>query len=202
MIRFLGKIPEECIVAFSGGVDSVAVATFFLQGKKKIKLAFFNHETENSQLAKRFVEEFSSKLNVELIVGKISREKSPKESHEEFWRNERYKFLDSLNSTVITAHHLNDAAETWVFNSLHGKPRVIPYRRKNVIRPFLITPKSEFKSWCLKKNFFWCEDSSNKDCSFARNQIRNKIMPEALKVNPGLLKTIKKMYIAHQNNDF
>jgi tRNA(Ile)-lysidine synthase TilS/MesJ len=38
------------------------------------------------------------------------------------------------------------------------------------------------------------EDESNNDLKYMRNLIRHKIVPEALKVNPGLDKVVKKMY--------
>ena len=55
MIRFLGEIPNKCTVAFSGGVDSVAVVDFLLNGRKQIDLAFFHHGTKTSTSALKFV---------------------------------------------------------------------------------------------------------------------------------------------------
>lgn len=195
MIRILGSIPNKCTVAFSGGVDSVAVTDFLLNGKKEVDLAFFHHETETSGLAFKFVTEFAAEKNLRLRIGRLSRDKLKEESVEEFWRNERHKFFASFELPVITAHHLDDAIETWIFTSLHGESRLIPYSSGNVIHPFLITPKKEFILWCSRKKLKWIEDESNQDTRFMRNLIRHKIVPEALKVNPGLSKVIKKKYI-------
>jgi tRNA(Ile)-lysidine synthase len=96
---------------------------------------------------------------------------------------------------VVTAHHLDDAVETWVFTSLHGESRLIPYSRGNVIRPFLLTPKSELVSWCERRGLAWSEDPSNTDTAYMRNLIRHKILPEALKVNPGLRTVVRKKYL-------
>lgn len=200
MIRFIGKLPHDCVVAFSGGVDSVAITDFLLLGnKRKVSLAFFNHGTKASQEAEVFVKDFAKKRNLVLHLGTIGREKNHDESQEEYWRNERYSFLFGLNCPVVTGHHLDDAVETWLFNSIHGKPRVIPYKNKNVVRPFLVTPKLELSSWCERKGLAWVEDESNKDTSFMRNLIRQNIVPEALKVNPGLKKVVKKMYLSNNN---
>ena len=200
MIRFLGKIPHKCIVAFSGGVDSVAVVDFLLNGKKQVDIAFFHHGTETSKLALDFVTSFVNKHKLILKVGRLSREKLAEESLEEFWRNERHKFFATFDSPVITAHHLDDAIETWIFTSLHGDAKLIPYSSGNVIHPFLITSKSELISWCKRKNLTWLEDESNFDIRFMRNLIRHKIVPMALKVNPGLHKVIKKKYIKITND--
>lgn len=195
MIRFLGKLSHKCTVAFSGGVDSVAIVDFLLNGRKHVDLAFFHHGTRTSDEAQVFVERFALDRNLNLRIGKITREKLSKESQEEYWRNERHKFFATFDQHVITAHHLDDAIETWIFTSLNGESRLIPYASGNVIHPFLITPKAEFISWCKRKNLQWAEDNSNYDLRFMRNLIRHQIVPEALKVNPGLHKVIKKKYM-------
>ena len=195
MIRFLEEIPSKCTVAFSGGIDSVAVVDFLLSGKKKVDLAFFHHGTETSALAFNFVTEFATERGLLLKVGRLLRDRLKEESLEEFWRNERHRFFATIDSPVITAHHLDDAIETWIFTSIHGESRLIPHASGNVVHPFLITPKKEFISWCKRKNLKWIEDESNCDMRFMRNLIRHKIVPEALKVNPGLHKVIKKKYL-------
>jgi tRNA(Ile)-lysidine synthase len=201
MIRFLGKLPRKCVVAFSGGVDSVAVTDFLLNGKRDVHLAFFHHGTATSDEAEAFAKEFSKERNLTLSIGRISCEKPPGESMEEYWRNERYRFLSMYEFPVITAHHLGDAVETWIFNSLHGNPRVLPYQRNNIIRPFLITPKSELIDWAEKKGLKWVEDKSNNDLKYMRNLIRHKIVPEAMVINPGLDKVVKKMYIKDEKKE-
>ena len=195
MIRFLEEIPSKCTVAFSGGIDSVAVVDFLLNGRKKVDLAFFHHGTETSALAFNFVTKFATERGLLLKVGRLLRDRLKEESLEEFWRNERHRFFATFDSPVITAHHLDDAIETWIFTSIHGESRLIPHASGNVVHPFLITPKKEFISWCKRKNLKWIEDESNCDMRFMRNLIRHKIVPEALKVNPGLHKVIKKKYL-------
>lgn len=195
MIRFIGKIPNKCTVAFSGGVDSVAVVDFLLNGRKEVDLAFFHHGTETSTSALNFVTEFATERGLDLRIGRLSRDRLKEESLEEFWRNERHWFFSTFNSPVITGHHLDDAIETWIFTSLHGESRLIPHSSGNVVHPFLITPKKEFISWCKRKKLSWIEDESNCDVRFMRNLIRHRIVPEALKVNPGLHKVIKKKYL-------
>lgn len=195
MIKFLGELPRKCVVAFSGGVDSVAVADFLLNGGRDVTLAFFHHGTPTSTAAEEFVTGFARRRGVPLSVGRITGERPRGDSPEEHWRKERYRFLGIFESPVVTAHHLDDAVETWIFNSLHGKPRLIPPVNGNVIRPFLITPKSEMVGWCTRRGLTWVEDESNVDVRYARNRIRHRIVPEALHVNPGLNTVVRKMYI-------
>jgi tRNA(Ile)-lysidine synthase len=196
MLKFIGDFPRKCTIAFSGGIDSVVISDFLLNGKRDVQLAFFHHGTINSERAEEFVRKFAEERRVPLKVGRINSEKSRGLSPEEFWRNERYAFLESLGGPVVTGHHLGDAIETWIFTSLHGESKLIPYSRGNVIRPFLITPKEEIRSWASRRNLSWIEDESNIDPRYMRNRIRMHIVPEALKVNPGLGTVIRKKYEA------
>lgn len=176
------------------------VATdFLINGRKQIELAFFHHATPTSIAAEAFVQAFAEKRRLKLTVGRI-REVDPPQgfSPEEHWRNERYTFLSQFDAPVIAAHHLDDAVETWIFTSLHGHSKLIPYRRGNVVRPFLLTPKLEMLSWAKKRDLEWLEDESNTDLSYMRNLVRHKIVPEALRVNPGLRKVIMKKYLKNE----
>lgn len=192
MINLLFGIPRQVVVAFSGGVDSTAIVDF-LSNKHDISCAFFHHKTENSDKAYEFVSKFCTDRNLTLIVHMLNSEKPKELSQEEFWRNERYKFLESINLPVITAHHLDDCVETYIWSCLHGTPKVIPAQRNNIIRPFLTTKKSELVDWCLRKKVKWCDDYSNNDTAYTRNFIRKELVPKALIVNPGLHKTVKKI---------
>lgn len=201
MIKILGKIPMKCVIAFSGGVDSVAVTDFLLCGKREIELAFFHHGTKASDEAEIFAKEFSAKNKLHLTVGRINHEISKKGlSQEEHWRNQRYSFLESLGKPVITCHHLDDAVETWIFTSLHGDSKLIPPKRGIFLRPFLVTEKRELIEWANSKNLAWVEDESNKDLKYARNRIRHAIIPEALKINPGIKKILRKKYMGLQTD--
>ena len=196
MIKFIGPLPKRCVVAFSGGVDSVSITDFLIGGRRDLELAFFHHGTPASEAAQDFVTKFSIDRGLPLRIGRIDPDLPAKGlSQEEYWRDQRYAFLDRFDDPVITCHHLDDAVETWIFTSLHGNPRLIPRVRGNVLRPFLVTQKSELIEWASRRGLEWSEDTSNADTKYARNRIRHNIVPEALKINPGLRKTIRKKYL-------
>jgi tRNA(Ile)-lysidine synthase len=201
MLKLLFPLPNEIVIALSGGVDSVAI-TDFLSRNHKVNCAFFHHGTENSERAFEFVANFCTERNLPLMFGNIRNDKPKELSMEEHWRNERYDFLDSFGESlgpVITAHHLDDCVETYIWSSLHGQSKVIPSKRNNVIRPFLTTPKSEFVERCKRKNINWCHDNSNDDTKYMRNYVRTHLMPHALHVNPGLHTVVKKIVESQQN---
>jgi tRNA(Ile)-lysidine synthetase-like protein len=193
VIRLNLPLPREVTVACSGGADSMAVVDFLRRGKRKVKLAYFDHGTDHGLEALAFLKTFSANQDLELVTGQLSRARKVKESPEEFWREERYRFLHSLPGTVVTAHHLDDVVEQWIFSSLHGKPGLIPIRNKSVLRPFLLTKKSELLDWCVRHRVPHVEDPSNASLAHTRNFIRHRLVPGAFIVNPGLHKVVAKM---------
>lgn len=195
MIQIQGKLEREVYVACSGGVDSMAVVDFLMKNHK-VNLMFFDHGTETSKEAREFLNsryEPSIQFGgMNLEIGNITRIKNKSESWEEYWRTQRYEWFHSFDVPIITCHHLDDCVETWIFTSLNGEGKIIPYSNKNVIRPFRANRKSEFTNWCRNKNVPWVEDTSNEDIKYMRNFIRHEIVPKVLVVNPGIHKVIRK----------
>ena len=192
MIRVLGKLPLNPIVACSGGPDSMAVVSFMQRARREFSILHFDHGTDHATEARQLVESFCHEMNIPLEVVKIHAKAPKGESLEKWWRDQRYNVFHSKSKPIITAHNLNDVAEWWIFTSLRGNPRVMPYRNKNVLKPFLPTKKSEFEAWCTRHSVPHVIDPSNSGDRFSRSLIRKNILPEALNVCPGFLTTMSK----------
>jgi len=204
MLHQLIKPPaEKFLLAFSGGVDSVAIADFYIRGSRNFEIAYFNHGTLQSNDMEKFVREWAETRYVPYVIGTLTKPKSNNVSPEEHWRNERYAWLYSFNMPVVTCHHLNDAAETWLFSAMNGVPKLIApaikIGEKQLYRPFLLNPKQNLIDWCLNRSLTWFEDLSNLNTQYPRNRIRHNILPEVLKINPGFLKVIKKKYLLYND---
>jgi tRNA(Ile)-lysidine synthase len=205
MLHQLINIPhnEHFYVACSGGVDSMAIASFYKLGNKKFTLAYFNHGTQQANSMEKHVLEWGMKNDVPVVVGTINDARTLGKGHspEEYFRTCRYEWFDKLPvSSIITCHHLNDVAETWIFSNLHGEAKLIAARRGRFLRPFLTTPKENLTEWCLRHGVDWVEDRSNNDLNIPRNLIRHVILPQSLKINPGLLKVLRKKLLAREKN--
>lgn len=189
MIKLLGRLPLRPVIALSGGVDSMAAADF-ISRSRNIQCAFFHHGTDVSERAEKVVSDYCQQRGWILHKGNIVNARPDDISPEEHWRNERYLWLDGLLLDVVTAHHLDDCVETYLWSMMHGTAKVIPYRRNKVIRPFLLTAKNELVTWAERNQVPWIEDISNKDTKYMRNYVRHELMPHALHVNPGLAKVV------------
>lgn len=193
MLKLLVPLPKIITIACSGGVDSMAVVDF-LSRKHDVTVAFFHHGTKTSDDAMEFVSKYCTDKNIPVLFGMIQNKLKPSDmSQEEYWRVMRYEFLINCGDAVVTAHHLDDCVETYLWGCLNGTPKVPSIHKANVVRPFLTTPKQEFIDWCIRKNVPWIEDETNKDTAYIRNYIRKELMPHALQVNPGLHKVVKKI---------
>ena len=195
MIKLQGKLPHKVYVACSGGVDSMAIVDF-LNRKHDVFVLHFQHGTEHGHKAFKFVEQYCREKDIPCLtnIPGGNRVKAPRESQEEYWRNIRYDWLERCtNRDVITGHHLDDCVETWVWSSMHGTGKIIPYSRNNrIFRPFRLTRKRDLELWARLNNVPHIEDDSNADTCYTRNYIRHTMMSSVLKVNPGIHKTIAK----------
>lgn len=92
------------------------------------------------------------------------------------------KAAETGSGTIVLAHHMNDVAETVLFNLSRGSGVAglasLRYKRGAYIRPLLGVSREEITEWLEKKGFSYCNDSTNEDCTYSRNFIRNRILPD------------------------
>ena len=193
MIRLACKIPKKVTLACSGGKDSMAALSFLLKGRREVTVAYYDHGTVHGNEAYEFVKSECRHLGLKLTTDTCLEQPPPKASKEEYWRDRRYQFFKKLEGPIITAHHLDDAVEWWIFSSLRGNPSLIPIKREepHVIRPFLLSSKTDLHRQLNMKHI---QDPSNEDVKFARNFIRHELQPLCLNINPGLHKTVRNLY--------
>lgn len=191
MIHLQGKLPRQLNLAVSGGVDSVA-ALHFLCHNHDVTIIHVDHNEGNSHESNDLMSSLAQKYQCSYKIYYPGNIRQKRESLEEYWRNQRYKFFHSLAGPVITCHQLNDCVETWLWSSMHGEGKIIPYNNKNVFRPFRLNTKKILVDYAVKHGLQWVEDESNLNLALTRNYIRKVMMPQVLHVNPGIENTIKK----------
>jgi len=193
MIKLNMPVRDIQYVACSGGVDSMALLHFLKQANPNIQAAFFNHNTETSHQAERFVLQYCLDNDIPCTRSITLDLPVRGDSPEEFWRRRRYEFLHNLRGKVATAHHLNDVAETYLFGCIHGQPKFIGRTYYNVVRPILSTTKDTLYDWCERHGVPFIEDETNNHLRYNRNRIRHNIMPEVQQVNPGFLRVVDRL---------
>lgn len=220
---------SHLVVAVSGGPDSIALLLVLerLRGPLGLSLhvAHLNHSLRAmSDAEARYVRNVAKRLGLKVTVGhedvKKYRNKF-KLSLEEAAREVRYEFLSKVCSAVdaaavLTAHTIDDQAETVLLHLLRGTgmaglsgiqpvTEFIPNSnsRFSVVRPFLNVSKQETVEYCKVRRFRPKIDESNEDLSYLRNRIRLDFLPRMEKARPGAKKAVVDLAsIAHQTKDY
>ena len=194
------KKGDTVVVGLSGGADSVCLTHALSELKDGLEItlvaAHVNHgiRGEEADRDESFCKEFCQKLGIEF---KLLKADIPSLAHnkgigeEECGRIVRYEFFNSLagdNGKIATAHNLNDNAETLLFNlsrgaSLKGAGGIPPVR-DNIIRPLILTPRSEIEKYCSDNGLKFVTDSTNLENEYTRNKIRNRVLPILREINP------------------
>lgn len=201
-LKTLIKVPTNVRIAFSGGVDSLVAAHYYKKLNLNVELWHFNHECEHSDLIEHQCRERANSLGLPIVVGTFSDygkfEKN--QSLEDAWRRGRYNFLRSSEVACVTAHHLDDAVETWIWSALHGNPKLIPMKDDVMYRPFLIIRKDKLYDYAELYDLNPVDDPYNRELDLTRNYMRANMMEHVLRINPGVHKVIKKKYLKEISN--
>jgi tRNA(Ile)-lysidine synthase len=210
-------LPAEAaivLLAVSGGADSMSllIAADELKKAKKLDLrlvaAHFNHglRGEESDADEAFVREICSERKIELAVGHAR--SKPTSNVEQAARIERYEFLtrtaENLKaSIVLTAHTIDDQAETFLLNlirgsGLDGLSGMRPARNLSngddnlkLVRPLLRwAHRAHTEAYCHEIGIDFRSDTMNEDESFTRVRVRKILLPLLRDFNPKIVERL------------
>lgn len=210
---------KSVLVAVSGGCDSMLLLNYcvYLLNKSAVRdvgVAHLNHclrfEAERDE---EFVRATCNGLSLKFYSKKVdilNKSKLDKVSVEEAGHHARYEFFEEILSEhgydfVLTAHHKNDLAESFIINAikgagLKGLAGINIVDRKSV-RPFLCMDKSEILEQIDKEKIRFVEDHTNHQNDYFRNYIRNVVIKAIEKVEPSAVKNIAKSAFTAKNLD-
>ncbi|MDE3103682.1 MAG: tRNA lysidine(34) synthetase TilS [Acidobacteriota bacterium] len=229
---------DRICVAVSGGADSVALLLAVHEANHArhdalgvgLSVAHVHHglRGEESDADEEFVRQLCLQLDVPLHLHRASvpdRVKATRESIEEAARNTRYQyFLELLQrgeaNAVLTAHTLDDQAETVLMKLLRGAwtegiaaihpvvtaaefgrlgtppspaamPQPVQHRPAGLIlRPLLSVRHAQAESYLRQRHQPWRHDASNDEPVYTRNRIRHQVLPLLRELNPSLDETL------------
>lgn len=197
---------DRILIALSGGVDSVVLATLMKKCNYSICLAHcnFHLREEESNRDEAFVRSWAKENGVELFVKEFDTfayMKENKLSLEMAARDLRYQWFDLLLkehnfSYLATAHHLDDSIETFFINLLRGTGIAglhgIQAKNDKIVRPLLFATREEILSYAKENSISFVEDSTNSETKFTRNKIRHNLFPVLRELNPNFEFALKK----------
>lgn len=192
---------SKFLIAVSGGVDSMTALAIAKEQGLNVCAAHVNYSlrAKESEKETALVQKYCNKHKINCFIIHENAENYANKhqlSIQEAAREIRYCFFDKLIfehhfDYVVTAHQKEDNIETFFLNAIRGSGTTglsgIPTKRKNYIRPFLLTPKKEMITYAKQNNIPYLNDSSNLDSKYDRNFIRNNITPLLEKRFPNFL---------------
>ena len=181
---------KRVAVGLSGGIDSVALLHVMhgLASRFGYRLSAIHVNHGLSPNAGDW-QRFCSSLCIELgIPFKVARVKVVKKQRglEAAAREARRAALTRVRvDAIVLAHHLDDQAETVLFNLLRGAglegasgmPAVGALGGKILLRPLLGVSRNAIRAYARDNGLAWIEDESNADESLTRNFIRRRVGP-------------------------
>ena len=203
------------VVAVSGGADSVALLLSLdelVKGGRletEILVAHLDHRLRGkaSDADARWVEALVKQLGHSATVGRIDVKKRAAKTGdnlEQAARRVRYEFLEKTAraqraKVILTAHTMDDQAETVLLNLLRGSGAgglggVEPVRpigpASEILlgRPLLSwAQREDTENYCRQRGVEWRTDAMNLDEKFARVRVRRQLLPLMQTFNPKLV---------------
>ena len=213
---------KHLVVGFSGGVDSTALLLVLnylsVRNDCRLTAAHLNHSLRPEADADAdWVKVFCAAIDVDCVIRKedvASRAEREGIGVEEAGRNVRYEFFADVlknNSAdyVATGHHLGDLSEDVLMRFIRGTgwPGLAGMSgydsNRNLIRPFLMLPKSTLKAFVTYLKVEWREDLTNQENDATRNRIRNELLPLIIRENPNFPDSMARLWkIGQVEGDF
>lgn len=214
----VGLVPEKetALLAVSGGIDSICLASLFLNSSAGRRFAVahcnFHLRGEDSDSDEALVAAWCGRNDVRYHKADFDTEQyasSHSVSIEMAARELRYDWFASLCREngyygVAVAHNANDNAETLILNLLRGTglrgvtgmqaESAVPVTREDLsgvrlLRPMLSFSRKQIEEYVADNSLEYHDDRTNAETVYKRNRIRHLVFPVFESLNPSFLTT-------------
>lgn len=214
----VGLVPEKetALLAVSGGIDSICLASLFLNNSAGRRFAVahcnFHLRGEDSDSDEALVAAWCGRNGVRYHKADFDTEQyasSHNVSIEMAARELRYDWFASLCRDngyygVAVAHNANDNAETLILNLLRGTglrgvtgmqaESAVPVTREDLagvrlLRPMLSFSREQIEEYVAANSLEYHDDRTNAETVYKRNRIRHLVFPVFESLNPSFLTT-------------
>ena len=192
------------LVALSGGADSVCLLLILQELGYRVEAVHCNFKlrAQESDHDEEFVKTLCKCRNIPLHITHFDT-RTYAELHrvsiEMAARQLRYGYFEQLRqdlgaATICVAHHQDDSVETVLLNlfrgtGIRGLSGIKPIHG-NIVRPLLCVSRKEIEQWLADRHQSYVTDSTNLVPDVVRNQIRLNVIPQILRISPGIPQNI------------
>ena len=174
---------SKCVVACSGGPDSMALLDQLNKQGKDIVVAHVNYKhRDTADRDEKIVKEYCKKYDIPVRVLYPVHEKG---NFQAWARDVRYAFFEEVadefdTKLLYVAHQMDDVIETYLFQKnrnmicdWYGLKEKSVRHGYQIIRPLLNFTKSELQQYCNDSGVSFGIDESNLTNHYTRNVIRH-----------------------------
>ncbi len=203
---------DRVVVGVSGGADSIVLLDLLAKLQEELALTIlvvhvnYGLRGEESDDDEKFVGELAKKYGTKFKVKQyhphpepspVEGEGNKKKNFQSEARDFRYDFFNKIDANKIAlAHHADDQVETILLHLIRGSGsdglEGMSHKSGKIVRPLLKFKKEELLKYAKENGLSFREDSSNKTSKYARNLLRNEILPILKRENPNLTDHVTK----------
>jgi tRNA(Ile)-lysidine synthase len=190
--RHLFERNQRLLIAVSGGQDSLCLIKLLLDLQSKwgwdLGIAHCDHRwRSDSQANAHQVENLAKTWGISFYLA-TANEPINSEAAARDWRYQALSAIAQANNYqyIVTGHTASDRAETLLYNLIRGTGadglQALTWQRPLttgiiLVRPLLKITRSQTEQFCQEFKLPIWEDSTNQDLQYARNRIRQELLP-------------------------
>jgi tRNA(Ile)-lysidine synthase len=190
--RHLFERNQRLLIAVSGGQDSLCLIKLFLDLQSKwgwnLGIAHCDHRWRSDSEANAHHVENLAKTWDRSFYLETANESINSEAAARDWRYQALSAIAQANNYqyIVTGHTASDRAETLLYNLIRGTGadglQALTWQRPlttgiMLVRPLLEITRSQTEQFCQEFKLPIWEDSTNQDLQYARNRIRQELLP-------------------------
>jgi tRNA(Ile)-lysidine synthase len=187
--------PAPLVVMLSGGRDSVCMLDLAVsaRGAEAVSALHVDYGLrEEAEEDERSCARLCERLGVALAVERAQWAEGGGGNLQAWAREVRYAAAERLaepdGATIVTGHTADDQVETILYRLASSPSRRallgMRPREGRLARPLLGTAREETTAYCEERELGWRDDASNEGDAYARNRIRQGLVPELERVHP------------------
>ncbi|MEH1851258.1 MAG: tRNA lysidine(34) synthetase TilS [Nostoc sp.] len=190
--RHLFERNQRLLIAVSGGQDSLCLIKLLLDLQSKwgwdLGIAHCDHRwRSDSQANAHHVENLAKTWGISFYL-ETANKPINSEAAARDWRYQALSAIAQANDYqyIVTGHTASDRAETLLYNLIRGTGadglQALTWQRPlttgiMLVRPLLEITRIQTEQFCQEFKLPIWEDSTNKDLQYARNRIRQELLP-------------------------
>ncbi|MDZ8136656.1 MAG: tRNA lysidine(34) synthetase TilS [Nostoc sp. DedQUE04] len=190
--RHLFERNQRLLVAVSGGQDSLCLIKLLLDLQSKwgwyLGIAHCDHRwRSDSEANANHVENLAKTWGISFYL-ETANKPINSEAAARDWRYQALSAIAQANNYqyIVTGHTASDRAETLLYNLIRGTGadglQALTWQRPlttgiGLVRPLLEITRIQTEQFCQEFKLPIWEDSTNQDLQYARNRIRQELLP-------------------------